>query len=221
MHTVDILSIEDLTHDVRAYTVEKPGDYSFTPGQATDVAIKKDGWTDEKRPFTFTSLNEDKHLEFVIKSYFDHDGMTKELYEAEEGDQLLIDDPWGTIEYKGLGTFIAGGAGITPFIAILRDLAKRDKLDGNRLIFSNKTENDIILRDEFEQLLGNNFINVITHEESSEHFIEGFIDKEYLEEHIDDYDQHFYICGPMQMVMDLSKHLEDLGADPDGITFEE
>ncbi|MGM0588083.1 MAG: FAD-binding oxidoreductase [Bacteroidota bacterium] len=221
MHTVEILSIEDLTHDVRAYTVEKPEGYSFDPGQATDVALNKEGWTDEKRPFTYTSLNEDEHLEFVIKSYFDHDGMTKELYKAEEGNKLLIDDAWGTIEYKGPGTFIAGGAGVTPFIAIIRDLAKRGKLDGNRLIFSNQTEKDIILKEEFEELLGDQFINVITDQESSDYYIDGFIDKAYLEEHIDDFDQHFYVCGPMQMVMDLSKHLEDLGADPEGIVFEE
>jgi ferredoxin-NADP reductase len=221
MHTVEILSIKDITHDVRSYMVEKPDGYEFTPGHATEVALNKEGWRDEKRPFTFTSLNEDKYLEFTIKSYFDHDGMTQELYKAEEGDELLIDDPWGTIEYKGPGTFIAGGAGVTPFIAIIRDLAKRGELDGNRLIFSNKTEKDIILRDEFEKLLGDHFINAITHEESSDHFIDGFIDKEYLQEQIDDFDQHFYVCGPMAMVTNISKQLEDLGADPDGIVFEE
>jgi predicted ferric reductase len=35
---------------------------------------------------------------------------------------------FGAIEYKGEGVFIAGGAGVTPFIAILRQLQADDKL---------------------------------------------------------------------------------------------
>ncbi|WDR00201.1 hypothetical protein PSC71_05305 [Devosia sp. J2-20] len=37
-------------------------------------------------------------------------------------------DAWGTIQYQEPGTFIAGGAGVTPFIAILRDLQAKDTL---------------------------------------------------------------------------------------------
>ena len=57
-HIVSILAIQDVTHDVRVYRLEKPAGYSFVPGQATDVAINKEGWREEKHPFTFTSLNE-------------------------------------------------------------------------------------------------------------------------------------------------------------------
>jgi predicted ferric reductase len=42
--------------------------------------------------------------------------------------ELIIRDVWGAIEYKGEGVFIAGGAGVTPFIAILRQLQADDKL---------------------------------------------------------------------------------------------
>jgi ferredoxin-NADP reductase len=52
----------------------------------------------------------------------------------------------GRIEYKGEGVFIAGGAGVTPFIAILRQLQAENKIANNKLIFTNKTANDIILK---------------------------------------------------------------------------
>src|SRR5690606_18676278 len=80
------------------------------------------------------------------------------------GDELILHDVWGAIQYKGEGTFIAGGAGVTPFIAIIRQLHKDNKIGANRLIFSNKTEADVILKDEFSEMLGQNFINVITGE---------------------------------------------------------
>ena len=84
------------------------------------VALDKDGWRDEQRPFTFTGLPDADRLEFVIKSYPSHDGVTEQIADLKPGDSVLIEDPWGAIEDKGPGTFIAGGAGITPFIAILR-----------------------------------------------------------------------------------------------------
>src|SRR6056297_3715168 len=158
-HTLKIKDIQSVTHDVRQIRFEKPDDYTFTPGQATEVAIDKEGWRDEKRPFTFTSLNSDPYLEFVIKVYPDHDGVTEQIGKLEVGDSLIIGDAWGTIEYNGEGVFLAGGAGVTPFIAIFRDLYVNHEIGSNTLIFSNKTEDDIILEDELEKMLGDQLIN--------------------------------------------------------------
>ena len=148
-HIVRIINVARISHDVKSFECEKPAGYHFTPGHATEVAINRDGWRGEKRPFTFTSLNGSAHLEFVIKIYKGHSGVTSELDTLKPGDELIVADVWGAIEYKGPGYFIAGGAGITPFIAILRDLKKRHQLAGNKLLFSNKTEKDIILQDQF------------------------------------------------------------------------
>lgn len=221
-YTLTITEIKEVTHDVRRYRFEKPEGYSFTPGQATEVAVDKDGWRDEKRPFTFTSLNSDPYLEFVIKSYPDHDGVTEQIGKLEVGDALIIDDAWGTIEYTGEGVFLAGGAGVTPFIAIFRDLDKRGKLGENRLIFSNKTYRDVILEKEFEEMLGDHFISVITDEPTDDHlFLDGFIDKQFLDDRIDDFSQPFYVCGPQPFNKAIMGYLKELGADPDALVFEE
>ncbi|MAN45704.1 MAG: flavodoxin reductase [Hyphomonas sp.] len=217
---VRILHTEPVTHNVRAYRVEKPGGYEFQPGQATEVSLDKDGWRDEKRPFTFTALEEWDDLQFTIKSYHDHAGVTHELWSMEPGDSLLIDDAWGTITYKGPGVFIAGGAGVTPFIAILRRLAVDGELDGHTLIASHKTEKDIILRDEFENMKGLTCIWTVTGQDGSE-FDRGKINRDFLERYVDNYDQKFYVCGPDKMVEDIRSDLKDLGAEADGITFEE
>src|SRR5690606_17958233 len=105
-HRVTIASITPVTHNVNRYRFEKPEGYVFSPGQATDVSIDKDGWRDKKNPFTFTGLVDDEELEFTIKSYTDHDGVTNQLLSLKPGDALLIREPWGTIQYKGPGTFI-------------------------------------------------------------------------------------------------------------------
>lgn len=219
-HIVKILDIEKVTHDVKSFVVEKPKGYTFEPGQATSVGINNEKWKNDKHPFTFTSLNEDDHLEFTIKIYKEHNGLTKDLDQLKKSDELIIEDPWGAIQYKGPGSFIAGGAGITPFIAIFRNLHKKNKLEGNTLYFSNKTEKDIMLKEEFEKMLGDDFINVITDEKTGK-YINQFINKDFLKEHIDDFSQRFYVCGPPEMTEDLKKTLKDLGAETDALVFEE
>ena len=52
-HVVKIRSINNVTHDVLQIVVERPADYNFTPGQATEISINKEKWKDERRPFTF------------------------------------------------------------------------------------------------------------------------------------------------------------------------
>ncbi|QMU28202.1 FAD-binding oxidoreductase [Adhaeribacter radiodurans] len=216
---VKIKAIETLTHNVKKFRCEKPHGYTFLPGQATEVAINKKGWEKEKRPFTFTSLNESPELEFIIKLYKDHPGVTHELDSLKIGDELIVDDAWGAISYQGSGYFIAGGAGITPFIAILRQLHQEQKLAGNRLFFSNKTEHDIILQPELTAMLDNNVIYAIT-SESSNNYYSGYINESFLKTYVQDFSQHFYVCGPPPMVEDLQSILAKLGACPETVVFE-
>jgi ferredoxin-NADP reductase len=219
-HHAPILKVEPVTHNVRRFTVQKPQGYRFEPGQATLVSLNRAGWEKKKRPFTFTSLNDWPALEFTTKIYPDHHGVTEQLGTLEAGDSLLIEDPWGTIQYKGPGTFIAGGAGVTPFIAILRQLAKDGRLAGNTLLFSNKTNRDIILRDEFEAMQGLRCVFTVT-EEPDPTLESRHIDRAFLHDHVADFGQHFYVCGPKQMVADLKDHLQALGARADGVVFEQ
>ena len=221
MHSVKILDIADVTHNVRRYTLEKPEGYAFEPGQATEASLDEEGWRDKKHPFTFTSLPDDPHLELTIKSYFNTggDGMTERLHGYKAGQSLLLRDVWGTITYKGPGIFIAGGAGVTPFIAILRDLHRNRKMAGHTLIASNRTEADIILREEFEGFRGLETLWTVTGQPDSQ-LLHERIDAKFLKAHIKDFDQHFYLCGPDDMVKELRGTLKELGASVDNVTWE-
>lgn len=219
-HVVKIIKTENVTHNVKRFTLSKPENYVFTPGQATDIIINLPEWKQERRPFTFTALNDWPQLEFTIKIYSDHDGVTNQLGKLKAGDELILHDIFGAIQYKGEGVFIAGGAGVTPFIAIFRQLQKDEKLGDNKLIFSNKTSADIILKDEFEKMLGDNFINTLTDEKTGK-YDSSIINEDYLTEKIKNLDQYFYICGPDPMIEAISKDLQKMGVDKEKIVFEE
>jgi ferredoxin-NADP reductase len=219
-HIVKVLDTEFLTHNVKRFVVEKPADYTYIAGQATDVSINTPELKDELRPFTFTSLKGSDVLEFTIKIYKGHNGMTEKLLDVNAGDELILHDIFGTINYKGPGLFIAGGAGITPFIAIFRELSLKNELSGNKLLFANRTAADVILRDELKKLLGDNYIDVIEEPENAGGQ-KQLIDIELLKKHIDDNTQFFYICGPEKFTEIMIGYLHDLGINDERIIIEQ
>jgi len=216
---VKILETYRITHDVKCFRTEKPGDAEFEPGQATEVFLDDEAWRDEGRPFTFTCLPDDPYLEFMIKEYPDHKGVTREIHKLGVGDHFFVNDIFGEIHYDGEGLFIAGGAGITPFISIFRMLRKDGRLGKNRLLFANKTKADIILHDELKEILGNNLINVLS-DESVEGYRSGLITREIIVDHIKRSDQRIYLCGPPPLMDAVHRHLDDLEIPRDTIIEE-
>jgi hypothetical protein len=225
-YNIEIIDIKELTHDVKRFRTTKPQEYTFTPGQATGVAINREGFKEKFRLFTFTSLNENNYLEFTIKGYPtekypEHTGITEEIHKLEVGDELIIKNPEGTIQYKGDGVFIAGGAGITPFIAIFKDLEQKNELKGNTLIFSNKRKEDVILEDKLKEMFNKDNLVLTLSEEQSKGYEYGRIGKSMLEKYIKDFNQYFYICGPSSFEKDISSSLKDFGVKEEKIIIEE
>jgi ferredoxin-NADP reductase len=125
--------------------------------------------------------------------------MTNELRRLKRHDKLILHDVFGAIEYKGEGVFIAGGAGVTPFISIFRSLTAKNATGTNKLIFANKTVDDIILRYEFDHLLGRNFINILSDEKTSL-YDQGYLNEDFLKAHISGSGKYIYLCGPPPMM---------------------
>lgn len=217
--TVKLLMTQFVTHDVKHFIVSKPEGFAITPGQGVELALKQPGWEKQGRPFTPTGLAEDRVLEFTIKSYPAHAGVTQALHQLKPGAELLMSEPFGTIRYQGPGVFIAGGAGITPFLAILRDLARKGELGGQTLIFSNKAPRDVICEPELRQLLGERCLLTCT-ETAAPGYEQRRVDRAFLEAHISDFNQHFYVCGPPPFMEAVNAALAGLGASAENLVFE-
>lgn len=211
-YKLEILSIKILTHNVKRFRISKPNNYNFLPGQATNIAINKPGWRDKKRPFTITSLPGDDSLELIIKIYPEHNGVTKAINDLKTGDQLLLEESWGKLTYKGPGLFIAGGTGITPFIAIFRMLEQQNELEKIKLLYANKTSQDIILEDELSILLEERVQFILTKEDSSK-YIKAYLDLDFLRHKIQNKQQYFYVCGPAGMTKQIGLYLKTMGVE--------
>lgn len=206
-------------HNVNRLRFAKSADFSFQPGQAIDMRLDRDIWRDNKHPFTMTSLPEDAHLEFTMKSYLDRHGMTEQTVWMTPGDRVIIGGAWGAITDAGPGVFIAGGARVTPITTILRRRQRDAVLRGCTRIFSNARERDIILRDEGEAMLDHRTIFTLA-DEAAPSLSYRRVDGGCVDDVLEGHDQRFYICGPDPKVAAITTILKDRGVPEDRITIE-
>ncbi|BGP34322.1 hypothetical protein JCM10296v2_006137 [Rhodotorula toruloides] len=109
------------------------------------------------RPYTpVTAPDVTDKLELLIKHY-KGGAFTEYLWKLKPGDSISMKGPipkhpWKPNQYESVA-MIAGGSGITPMWQVLQaiDANPEDKTKAT-LIFSNVTEEDILLRKEFEDL---------------------------------------------------------------------
>ncbi|MBF9032519.1 flavodoxin reductase [Rhodobacterales bacterium HKCCE3408] len=217
-HTLPLKEISDVTHDTRRLTFDRPRDFEFQPGQATELTLMRDGWRDEGRPFTMVSMPGEPLLEFVIKIYPEHDGVTEQIATLTPGENVTLSDPFGAITDHGPGTFVAGGAGITPFIALLRSRARTDGAEDCHLIFANKAERDIILREDWEAMPG---LRTTFVTDAQDDLPDGPVDRDFLDGHVGPDTPHLYICGPQGLVDAVRDAAKSLGVPEDRIVTEE
>jgi len=144
------------THDTRTFRFGLPADATLDmlPGDHLYVHATSNGKS-VKRPHTPSSLpGTVGFFDLTVKRY-ETGTISKYLDDQRIGDTVLMSGPrpgghWVDGMAKKVG-FVAGGTGITPMISIIRWILTK-RLDSELfLVFANKTEADIIFRDEWEQ----------------------------------------------------------------------
>lgn len=211
-YTVKLLKKEKLTHDVVGLILERPIGYAFTPGQYIDFTMDQPGKPSEEAPLSFTGLNSDPELHLALKTHLEKQDITAHIKRLEEGAMVHISEPKDEVYYRGPGVFIAGGTGITPFMAIFRQLEKDGKLDGNMLLYANKRGEDICFEGELYKMFGTDFISILSLEDRPRNAA-GEIDPGFVQKHVKDLDQPFYVCGPEPFVNDVADVLKEVGVE--------
>jgi ferredoxin-NADP reductase len=114
--------------------------------------------------------------------------------------------------------FIAGGIGITPFRSMIKYLIDTKQKRDIILIYSNKTEMDIVYKDIFDQasgILNLKTIYTLTDlKDGQTNWVgkRGFVDGKMILEEIKDWQERtFYISGPPSMVAGTEQVIKNLG----------
>ncbi|KAE8264698.1 hypothetical protein A4X09_0g6884 [Tilletia walkeri] len=156
--------VKPYNHDSSTFVFELPEGKSsgLTTCSAVVVKAVNDGLKDSKdkpviRPYTpITSPETPGHIDFLVKKY-EQGTMSKHIHNLQPGDKLAIKGPIEKFQFDRPNIFeevglIAGGTGITPHWQLIHKLLN-DPEDKTKitLVYANKTQDDILLREDFDR----------------------------------------------------------------------
>lgn len=182
------------------------------------VAVKVE---DEIRHYTPISSKFDKgFFDILVKSYPDGK-VSKKFAEMKPGQFVDFRGPVGRFSYstnqvKEIG-LVAGGSGITPILQVISEITTTpEDLTKLSLIYANETENDILLREEIEELNAK-YPNIdvhltLTHPPANWEGETGYVTKEMVQKYLPkpSEDSRILVCGPQGMktlLIDITKEL--------------
>lgn len=164
------------------------------------------------RHFTISSAPYEENIRLTTK-FTENRGSSfkKMLIGLEPGDKLEMFAQEGSFTIDDTGAkyvFIAGGIGITPFRAILLDLAYKKKIN-DIILFYGTGETTIVFRDLLEDVRADNPGLAIEYV-----FSPKKIDYKMLEQQVSDLDERlFFISGPMMMVKKIKDSVIEKGIE--------
>ena len=159
---VTLTNKQQLTHDTIKLTFQIPANMKLGLNCGQHIVCYNG---DHQRKYTPTKTKQGE-FELVVKVY-PEGKLSPFLNQMAIGDTLLVSGPVGRHVYNGNGElssknktmftnnilFICAGSGITPIYTILDRIATTDnETIYTKLLFVNKTENDIILRKELDEM---------------------------------------------------------------------
>lgn len=209
---------------VKSFRFSRSSTFTYKAGQFMFVTIKSDSG-DLKKHFTLSSSpTEFGHIEFTKRLTGSPYSNALELLKV--GDWAQIDAPYGNFTFEGEYEKLAmltGGIGITPFRSICRYVEDKRLNTDIILIYGNRSEQDIVFKDELENIQKKTFKLVHTLEKPSIYWqgLRGFIDEDMIKREIPDYfERVFYICGPPVMINAMEKILTTMGIEKDRVKTE-
>ncbi len=187
----------------------------FKPGHYLELTLaqKRPDSRGSRRYLTIASSPTENNIRFGIKFYEPGSSFKQQLKLLQPGEQLLAGQLSGDFllpkDKKQKLAFIAGGIGITPFRSMVKYLADNNEKRDIVLIYSNKSEDEIIYKDVFENNVRTIYINTQ---------IQGRLTTEQIEQYIPDFAQRkFYLSGPHSMVSAFEKNVAKLGLGSESI----
>lgn len=210
-----VTDILQRTHNVKSFRFLKPASFMYKPGQFIFVTIKG-GEKELRKHFTISSSPTEDFIEFTKK--LSESEYSRALHKLKIGDWAKIEGPHGKFTFEGEFKKIAmlsGGIGITPLRSICKYCTDNQIDTDIVVLYGNRSEADIVFREELEHMHEHTTITVIfTVEKATKGWTgrTGLIDASMVKTEIPDYlERVFYMCGPPAMVHAMETLLTRLG----------
>jgi ferredoxin-NADP reductase len=220
------------TPGVRTLVLDVPGWQTHRAGQHVDVRLTaEDGYQAERSYSIASAPGEPPAL--TVERLDDGEVSPYLVDEAAPGDRFELRGPIGGYfvwEAEGADDpllLIAGGSGIVPFRSILRHRAEAGSTVPTKLLYSSRTFDDLIYREELDQLAGGDdtleVVETLTRAQPPGWTgRSGRVDRDVLREVAfpPEREPRVYVCGPTNFAEAVAEGLVGLGHRPERIRIE-
>jgi ferredoxin-NADP reductase len=226
-----VVELVDETPRCKTIVLDPPAWPGHRAGQHVDVRLTAEDGYQAERSYSIASAPEDPHLALTVERLDDGEVSPYLVDVLQPGDELELRGPIGGyfVWEESLGgplVLVAGGSGVVPLRAILRHRVAAGDATPAQLVYSSRTLDDVIYRDELSTLGGHDGVEVeltLTRdwpEDWSGH--RGRIDRDLLAQTVPppSADPLVYICGPTALVEAVAETLVALGHAPGRIRTE-
>jgi ferredoxin-NADP reductase len=217
-----VAEIRPETPRVQTIVLDVPGWEGHRAGQHVDVRLTAEDGYQAQRSYSIASPTDAERLELTVERLDDGEVSPYLTAEARPGDQFEIRGPVGGYfvwdpDPGGAVLLVGGGSGVVPLMAMARQRAADGDEVATRLLYSARTLEDVIYRDELAELSRDGFDVVYTLTREQPEGWTGYsrrVDHELLAEVAPDGLALTFVCGPTPFVEAVAEALVELGHDP-------
>jgi ferredoxin-NADP reductase len=231
-----VVEIRQETPQVKSLILDLPGWTTHLAGQHVDVRLTAEDGYQAQRSYSIASPPEDKYLMLTVERLEDGEVSPYLTNELRVGDRMELRGPiggyfvWNPRDTKNEGSplfLVAGGSGIAPLMAMIRLRANSQIKVPTKLLYSSRSYDDIIYREELDRIPANDsslrVIHTLTKQQPQNWMsYERRIDRPMLAETAWQPAEKpiAFICGPTALVETVANHLVELGHKPECIKTE-
>ena len=235
-HKVTIQDIKQETANAVSVAFNVPehlkSEFNFTAGQY--ITLKKEIKGEEvRRAYSICSTPKSGEIRVAIKAVENGTFSTYATSDLKAGDAIEITAPEGRFELQPEANknyiAFAAGSGITPILSMIKTVLENEPTANFTLVYGNKSTLDTIFYDELNQLketYSNQFkLHYIFSRQDVKNQLRGRIDKSVTNYFVKNvyketsFDAAF-LCGPEEMIHEVSKTLESNNILKENIHFE-
>jgi ferredoxin-NADP reductase len=226
----DVIDVIPETPRVKTIAFNVPGWPGHRAGQHVDVRLTAEDGYQAQRSYSIASAPDGTRIELTIERLDDGEVSPYLTEELRPGDQIELRGPIGGYfvwepAQGGPLVLVAGGSGVVPLMAMIRARAAAGSKTDTRLLFSSRGWDDVIYRDELEQLNGGGLRVVHTLTRSRPPGWTGYarrVDAQMLAEIGPSPGElpRVYVCGPTPFVEAVAEALVQLGHEPHRVKTE-
>jgi len=196
------------------------------PGQHVDIRLTGEDGYQAQRSYSIASPPDDELLALTVERLEKGEVSPYLVDDLGTGDQFELRGPIGgyfvwTFADGGPLWLVAGGSGMAPLMAMLRHRERNANRTPATLLYSSRTLEDIIYRQELDAMARRDLGLCVVHTLTRQQPIgwtgrRGRIDRALLAETCFPPAQKpkIFVCGPTPFVEDVSRFLVELGQDP-------